>query len=150
MQCCICLGDPVFALETNCGHVYCGEDFFEFFRRVDTGVLHRNLNSNIICDFIRLLRGKLSGILRAPSCPYCRQRVTVLLPFFTEEERGAAELDRLRVRNEVVDKVKEFNRRFSGEKNLCCYCHNFPVQYLDNIAQYIFLVSDRNTPHNEI
>ncbi len=52
MQCCICLGDPVFALETNCGHVYCGEDFFEFFRRVDTGVLRRNLNSNIFCDFI--------------------------------------------------------------------------------------------------
>ncbi len=90
-QCCICLSDPVFAVETNCAHLYCASDFFEFFRRVDT------------------------GLLGAPSCPYCRQRVTLLLPYFTLSERNAAELDVIEVRTGLLNKVKDFNRRFSGQ-----------------------------------
>ncbi len=91
LQCCICLcDDPALALETNCGHVYCAGDFFEFLRRVAPGA--------------------------PPGCPYCRQRVTLLLPFFTEAERAApAETEAAEARNGILDKVGDFNRRFSGE-----------------------------------
>ena len=56
VDCCICLGETRLGLETNCGHIYCGGCILEVWRR--------------------------SASLAAMTCPYCRQRVTLLLPYF--------------------------------------------------------------------
>ena len=57
-DCAICLGDASLAVETNCGHVYCGQCILEVWRR--------------------------QSALQAVSCPYCRQRLTLLLPYFSQ------------------------------------------------------------------
>merc|ERR1719454_2638708 len=57
-DCAICLGEATLALETNCGHVYCGNCILEVWRR--------------------------SNALQATLCPYCRQRVTIMLPYFSQ------------------------------------------------------------------
>ena len=36
-DCSICLGDTFLAIETNCGHAYCGECFFTFYTTANTG-----------------------------------------------------------------------------------------------------------------
>ena len=56
------------------------------------------------------------GPLATPTCPYCRQRMTVLLPFFSEEERNAADLDTANVsrRKQLYDSIRSYNRLFSG------------------------------------
>ena len=54
-------------------------------------------------------------MIQAPRCPYCRTRVTVVLPFFSEEEREAAAVEDIQRREDVRAKVRIFNRRFSGK-----------------------------------
>ena len=65
VDCCICLGEAQFAVETNCGHIYCGGCILEVWRR--------------------------SASLSAIPCPYCRQRITLLLPYFSTDEKNTAE-----------------------------------------------------------
>ncbi len=55
-----------------------------------------------------------AGLLSPPSCPYCRQRVTMILPYFSQEERDAADLTVVEGRGNVLNQIREFNRRFSG------------------------------------
>lgn len=89
-DCSICLGEASLAVETNCGHIFCGACIFSYY----------NLSS--------------SG-LTAPPCPYCRQRITMLLPFFSEAERNFADVDDIRERNNLSITIRTYNRRFSGE-----------------------------------
>jgi len=143
-ECPLCLGSVNFAVETNCGHVFCGE-----------------------CA-LNVYAHSPSGPLSPPKCPYCRQRMTLLLPYFTkdernfqqvgkndeqipseeerpeeeneeegksdansegvdenskdkrEDEKAEAEKDesqktRIDLRNRILKEVDEFNRRFSDE-----------------------------------
>jgi hypothetical protein len=54
------------------------------------------------------------GPLTAPACPYCRQRVTILLPFFSETEKHSAELEIVEKRVDLLTQIKTYNNRFSG------------------------------------
>ena len=58
------------------------------------------------------------GPLSTPTCPYCRQRMTVLLPFFSDIETNAADLDVATVerRQKLYDNIRSYNRLFSGIK----------------------------------
>ena len=101
-DCCICLGETQLAVETNCGHVYCGPCILEVARR--------------------------ASILSAMSCPYCRQRITLLLPYFSEDERNTAEPGEIEVRSKVITELNQYNRRFSGEpRSLMEHIRDLPV-----------------------
>jgi len=88
-DCSICLGETSFAVQTNCGHIYCGNCLLEVWRR--------------------------SSQLSAVSCPYCRQRITLILSYFSAEERGSAELADVETRNSILEQIHTYNRRHSGE-----------------------------------
>ena len=59
----------------------------------------------------------ISGPLSTPTCPYCRQRMTVLLPFFSDVERNAADLDAATIesRQKLYQNIRSYNRLFSGD-----------------------------------
>lgn len=88
-DCSICLGETSFAVQTNCGHIYCGNCLLEVWRR--------------------------SSQLSAVSCPYCRQRITLILSYFSADERGSAELEDVETRNSILQQIHTYNRRHSGE-----------------------------------
>ena len=60
-ECPICYETSRLAVETNCGHIFCGHCIFHFY--------------------------EINDVLSEPDCPYCRQRVTLLVPFFSDAER---------------------------------------------------------------
>lgn len=88
-DCAICLSETRYAVQTNCGHIYCGDCIFEVWRRTNQ--------------------------LSATSCPYCRQRITLILTYFTQEERNTAEPPEIELRNAILTNVHMYNRRYSGE-----------------------------------
>ena len=88
-QCSICLEDAQLAVETNCGHVFCSNCLLEVWRR--------------------------SSQLFAISCPYCRQRITLMLPYFTQEENNAVDPALAGDRRRLVKEMKGYNQRNSGE-----------------------------------
>lgn len=85
-ECPICLGEISLGIETNCGHVFCG---------------------NCIVTYTREAQ---HGPLGTPTCPYCRQRMTLLLPYFTRDER---EQSGSLQRQELMEKIRIHNRLFS-------------------------------------
>ena len=44
----------------------------------------------------------------------CRQRMTVLLLYFSESERNTADLEEVERRNLLIESVRDYNRRYSG------------------------------------
>jgi len=54
-------------------------------------------------------------VLYPPPCPYCRQRVTLLLPYFSPSERDSVAESDVNHRRDVLHKAQMFNRRYSGE-----------------------------------
>lgn len=85
VTCPICLANAEYAVETNCGHTFCGHCIVTYWQHG-------------------------SRWLGAIACPVCRQQVTLLLTNFTPEENNNQSDDR---RN-VMTRVNEYNRRFSG------------------------------------
>ena len=67
-------------------------------------------------------------MLSAISCPYCRQRVTILLTYFSEDERNTAEPAEIETRTQLLGEVGQYNRRFSGEpRSLTEHLRDLPV-----------------------
>lgn len=85
-QCPICLGDCFLPVETNCGHVYCGNCIVQYWS-------HAHLN-----------------IYTKMKCPMCRQDVSVLLPLYsvTQQEQYSQE------QKTTFESISSYNRRFSG------------------------------------
>lgn len=88
-ECPICYEDAQLAVETNCGHVFCSNCLLEVWRR--------------------------SSQLSAISCPYCRQKVTLMLPYFTQEENNAAVQALAHDRKGLVAEITLYDRIYSGE-----------------------------------
>ncbi|CAG5120874.1 unnamed protein product [Candidula unifasciata] len=84
LTCPICLGTAVFAVETNCGHIYCGRCIITYWQH--------------------------QSILGPVRCPSCRTQVSLLLLNFTSQEHAAESEER----QDVIDKINQYNRRFSG------------------------------------
>jgi len=103
-DCSICLGEAQLAVETNCGHVYCGQCIISYY---DTAV---------------------RAPFDTPSCPYCRQRITMILLYFSETERNSAELDIIDRRSQIINSVRSYNRRFSGDpRSIWEHLRDLPV-----------------------
>lgn len=88
-HCPICLGDARFAIETNCGHMFCGQ-----------------------CMLMYWQHGSWLGAVR---CPVCRQQVTLMLHCYTEAEQNSVELEDVEERTLLDNEINHYNRRFSGE-----------------------------------
>ena len=87
-DCPICYEETQFGLKTNCGHVYCGDCILEIHRR--------------------------SSGLTAMLCPYCRQKVTTLVPCFKEDERN--NLEGTEIETRILEEAGQYNNtRFSEE-----------------------------------
>ena len=72
------------------------------------------------CPYLRypnIYLSFITGPLATPVCPYCRQRMTVLLPFFSDAERNAADMDAdtIQERQQLCDNIRAYNRLFSGQ-----------------------------------
>jgi len=87
-DCAICLGETRFAVQTNCGHIYCGDCIFEVWRRTSQ--------------------------LSPTSCPYCRTRITLVLTYFSSEEKTTADLAEIDLRNGIIHNTHTYNSRHSG------------------------------------
>ncbi|XP_066947336.1 E3 ubiquitin-protein ligase RNF170-like [Macrobrachium rosenbergii] len=86
-DCPICI-DPVrFAVETNCGHIFCANCLIQNWKY--------NLSTSPM------------------ACPFCRQEVTLMLPCFTERETNTAELPEIEERERLLNDVKQYNRMYS-------------------------------------
>lgn len=89
-HCPICLHEHQLAVETNCGHLYCG---------------------NCLRMYIYM-----SGIVSRISCPMCRQQISVLFACFTERELQATPTSAVGAEIQLLyQMIDEYNRRFSGE-----------------------------------
>ncbi|XP_041358003.1 E3 ubiquitin-protein ligase RNF170-like [Gigantopelta aegis] len=98
LQCPICLAEASFAVETNCGHLFCGH-----------------------CCITYWQHGQWLGAIR---CPVCRQQVTLLLRNFTAEEN----LENSNEKQTVVDQINSYNRRFSGQpRPILDYIRDLPT-----------------------
>lgn len=110
-DCSICLGEASYAIETNCGHIFCGQCLITYYDTIRSSSV-----STVIHPF------------DTPTCPYCRQRMTVLLLYFSENERNTADLEEIERRNVLIGSVRDYNRRFSGEpRSLVEHLRDLPV-----------------------
>lgn len=129
-DCSICLGEASYAIETNCGHVFCAQcimAYYDTVRSSNVSTLLRKRNASFI-DYLSKIQLFL-GPFETPTCPYCRQRMTVLLIYFSDIERNAANLDEIERRNQFITSIRAYNRRYSGieirdppfqDFNRCC------------------------------
>ncbi|XP_025109507.1 E3 ubiquitin-protein ligase RNF170-like [Pomacea canaliculata] len=85
LTCPICLGDANFAVETNCGHIFCGLCIITYWQH--------------------------QSWLGAVPCPSCRTRVTILLQNFSNQEV----LETSEEKTQIIEQINNYNRRFSGE-----------------------------------
>ncbi|KAK7100587.1 E3 ubiquitin-protein ligase RNF170-like [Littorina saxatilis] len=98
LTCPVCLGEAIYAVETNCGHLYCGLCIITYWR-------HQNW-------------------LGAVPCPSCRTQVTLLLPNFTQAEM----LETTEESTDIIQQVNDYNRRFSGEpRPILDYVRDLPT-----------------------
>ena len=56
-----------------------------------------------------------SSALAATQCPYCRQRITIILPYFSDSENNSADITEVETREKIKKEVHMYNRRYSGE-----------------------------------
>jgi len=101
-QCPVCLTNVQFGIETNCGHLFCGQCWLAY----------RN-------------HGNYLGAVR---CPVCRQQVTLLFQAFSDGELNSAELQEIETRNQLQQEINLYNRRYSGEpRPLLDYIRDLPT-----------------------
>lgn len=120
-DCAICLGEASYAIETNCGHIFCGQCIISYYNTIRTSSV-----TTVISPF------------DTPTCPMCRQRMTVLLLYFSEVERNTADLEEISARNLLIGSVRDYNRRYSGEaRSLLEHLRDLPV-LLRHLVSFIW------------
>ncbi|XP_029842835.2 E3 ubiquitin-protein ligase RNF170 [Ixodes scapularis] len=88
-QCPICLTEPRYPVETNCGHLFCANCLVLYWRH-----------------------GNWRGAVR---CPVCRQQVSVMLRCFQEQQVNEDADVQREERSRLLRDINDYNRRFSGE-----------------------------------
>lgn len=115
--CPICLTDSsIFSVETNCGHLFCGQ---------------------CIITFWKFQTNWLTGM----NCPVCRRQVTALLRCFTADEDAAIDNP---MRQSVINDITDFNHRFSGApRSFMENVRDIPV-LIPHILRQIFSINTFN------
>jgi len=129
-DCPVCLEEVKYAVETNCGHVYCGSCIFSVVDLSDR------------------------GLLETPSCPYCRQKMTIMLPFFSEAENLESSSVDISARTEVLDNIRQYNRYYSGQpRSITEHLWDAPMltrrmmRYLSTYDGLTFVMNFRIVPY---
>ena len=79
-----------------------------------------------------------SSALAAIPCPYCRQRITIILPYFSDPEKNSAEPADAEIRDKVKTDVYTYNRRYSGEpRSVVEQVRDLPM-LLRHLVVYLF------------
>lgn len=111
-QCPVCLNEIQYGVETNCGHVFCGQlGHYTFHPQHQTNhfsIFHL-LGS---CMFAYRNHSNSLGSMR---CPVCRQQITILFACFTLAELSSAAPDQAQARSSLQREINVYNLRFSGE-----------------------------------
>ncbi|KAK6638650.1 hypothetical protein RUM43_006917 [Polyplax serrata] len=103
--CPICLGSQRLAVETNCGHKFCG---------------------SCLKNYLNRTPGNFSLFSNPAQCPMCRQDVNILLLCFTSEDTMSIDSDD--ERRAVESLVHEYNIRFGqGPRTWMSYISDCPV-----------------------
>lgn len=84
IMCPICLGERQLSVETNCGHIFCGQCITTYWQH-----------------------GNWLGAVR---CPICRQEVSILLHNFSDIEMESPSEEK----SSIIHLIAMYNRRFSG------------------------------------
>lgn len=101
VQCPICLGDSELPVETNCGHLFCGNCIIQHWHVKTANILHTSI-----------------------SCPICRQMVTMMLPAFTLD----AETVNNQLNRPIILNINKYNKKFSGmPRNYMDYIYDLPT-----------------------
>ncbi|KAK3871470.1 hypothetical protein Pcinc_023377, partial [Petrolisthes cinctipes] len=86
-ECPICIDTPTYAVETNCGHIFCAKCFVQ------------NWQTNFT--------------VTPTLCPFCRQEVTLLIPCLTDNEQNTTDETEVREREHIMGEVGQYNRMYS-------------------------------------
>lgn len=91
-QCPVCLNEPVYPVETNCGHIFCAQCIIVYSR-------HNAYHQPV-------------------PCPVCRQIVNLLLICFrrtlnSSNESGETQSSENRELQQIISDINDYNRRFS-------------------------------------
>ncbi|KAK4304641.1 hypothetical protein Pmani_023409 [Petrolisthes manimaculis] len=86
-ECPICIDPPTYAVETNCGHIFCAKCFVQ------------NWQTNFT--------------VTPTLCPFCRQEVTLLIPCLTDNEQNTTDETEIREREHTMGEVGQYNRMYS-------------------------------------
>jgi len=117
-DCPICLDQVRLAVEFNCGHGFCGQCVIAL---ISTNPI-LNSETDMSLEAVKLHFKRYSLVpFQGPNCsvcPYCRQRVTLILPHFSEAERGSGDPELSTSRNTILDKISDYNRKVSGKNDL--------------------------------
>jgi len=112
-QCSISLDDAQLAVKTNCEHVFCAQCLLQVLRQT-------------------------SQPITIP-CPNCRQRVTLMVPYFTKEEYNAVDPALAGDRARVVEGMKAYSRRNEGKPSeFLNWCIFFMAAKLSFLAAEIY------------
>lgn len=132
-QCPVCLNEPRFPIETNCGHLFCGNiyemlhlflifvsllflrNYVEFYNLFVISKITIQISVLAQCIIVYWHHGNWRGPVR---CPVCRQQVSVLLQCFPPNPNVGEEEQEERAR--ILHEVNDYNRRFSGEPRPVC------------------------------
>ena len=76
--------------------------------------------------------------MSAIPCPYCRQRITIILPYFSDAEKNSAEPNDVETRDKIKTDVYTYNRRYSGEpRSVVEQVRDLPM-LLRHLVVYLF------------
>ena len=76
--------------------------------------------------------------MSASPCPYCRQRITIILPYFSDDEKNSAEPADAETRSKIRTDVYTYNRRYSGEtRSVIEQIRDLPM-LLRHLGVYLF------------
>jgi len=88
LNCPICIAETVLPIETNCGHIFCGNCIVQYWKHATANIFHSKIK-----------------------CPMCRQFISCLLPLYNSRDEIRQNVPNLQ---EIKACISNYNRRFSG------------------------------------
>ena len=92
----------------------------------------------------------LAVLLDVPACPYCRQKMNLILPYFTDEEHQSEASE---AKTQVLQNVMQYNRVYSGQpRSIVEHITDLPmlfrrfIRYLATYEGLTFVMSVRIVP----
>lgn len=167
MSCPVCLQQAVLPVETNCGHLFCGENHILYLSIYSLIVSENWLVSVCSTEGPCIVAYWRYGTwLGAINCPICRQmvkqtcavfwwlwsewslsvtwrmltvdQVTLLFPLFRDTSGSARTQDGQVEAAQIVNDINDYNRRFSGQPRSVSVCWESFLLLSSFIHQFLY------------